>query len=711
MAVKEGLRQAAGRVRRELGETGRVVLHAPVLMKGAECAIHFLLGAILSFGRVLGDASPFGVALVASSGSGVGGLSALLGFTLGILSTRGFTVGLRYAAAAILVFSVSFAFYDLKLYKKVWFMPTVAALLSGCTGFVYLSAGRWSAPELALFLGELVLTAGSTYFYTVAFSAWQGEKTDCEGTTRQKISGLLLGITVLISLAGLELPGGFSVGRLCATLCVVVAAYLGGVPAGVTAGICCGIAMDLASGGIPLFSMISTFAGLLGGVFWKQGKGFCALAYALGTGVAMLWTWETGGELTPLYECLLALTIFLVLPQRFLRRCGLLLVHEKPAVAAKRAEEFVRTRIEQTAEAFRDLAGSLKASLQPDRRNDGNPAAVFTRAAEQVCRGCSLRDACWQRGYTATYAALNDALPTMLDRGRGVAADFPDYFRTRCMKFPTFLERCNEEVSALLLRRQYESRLAENRTAFCGQYGLMADVLARAAMDLSEDLTPDPTAPPRAKLLDCETGLALRQKTGETVSGDGATFFETASGMCYVLLCDGMGSGKPAHEESALALRLLEQFLRAGVAAEAALKTLNSALALRYEEECGFSTVDLLALNLHSGEGRIYKYGAAPTYFVREGAVRSLGGVSLPAGLSTGEESAPDCSTILLQPGDLLALVSDGVVEEEDLWLRDLLRDGAQTPLQALAQALVTCGETAKDDKTAVLVRVTGQRA
>ena len=47
--------------------------------------------------------------------------------------------------------------------------------------------------------------------------------------------------------------------------------------------------------------------------------------------------------------------------------------------------------------------------------------------------------------------------------------------------------------------------------------------------------------------------------------------------------------------------KLLEQFLQAGVETEHALVTLNSALALRGEEAGGFTTVDLLQVDLFTG--------------------------------------------------------------------------------------------------------------
>ena len=59
-------------------------------------------------------------------------------------------------------------------------------------------------------------------------------------------------------------------------------------------------------------------------------------------------------------------------------------------------------------------------------------------------------------------------------------------------------------------------------------------------------------------------------------------------------------------------MRLLEQFLRAGIEPAPALKTLNSALALRGETGGAFTTIDLLALRRSTGEATLYKYGAAP---------------------------------------------------------------------------------------------------
>ena len=203
-------------------------------------------------------------------------------------------------------------------------------------------------------------------------------------------------------------------------------------------------------------------------------------------------------------------------------------------------------------------------------------------------------------------------------------------------------------------------------------------------------------------------GVAARKKTGETVSGDAGTYFKRHDGKLYLLLCDGMGSGPEANRESTLAVRLLEQFLQAGVDARRALATLASALALRGEETGGFTTIDLLQLDLFTGEGELYKLGAAPTYVKKGGSVQRLTGRSLPAGLAEGTAEALDQFALRLSPGDCVLMASDGVCPgPEDGWLRERFAqfDGASP--KDLARELVTQDRSdATDDRTALVVRI-----
>ena len=772
MAVKEGWKARAQRVKKEFVTTGKVVLKAPALIRWAEAGIRFCLAAVLSGAEIFGGYAPFGVAMVGASGSGAGGLCALLGACFGSLMFRGLIDGLRYLAAAVLTFAVAFAFFDVKVYRKSWFMPLIAGAMTGCTGFVYLSQAGWRTADVIFFGTELLLAGAAAYFYRVALGGWKRESE--ERDLRRTVSAAILGMTVLMALAQIRLLGDISLGRILAALAVLLCVYEGGLGAGAAAGVASGVAMDLATGGGPFYGMLYGFAGLVAGAFRTRGKLTAALAFVLADALGVLWTWDGGLRSAVLYEVFIASVLFLLLPRQVLRRAGLWMKErgeEDEAYARRCVRQAAVDRLNGAAEAFRTLYETMRAAFRALPPNDNDTAVIFDRTAARVCRSCPLSGTCWQREYVSTYNVLNGAIPAMMDRGRGEPEDFDRWFTSRCIHFPAFLSAVNEELSALLYRRQYHGRLQENRSAVVGQYGQLAAVLRTAAVEAAEEPLPDPVREKRlrrhmeelgveaatavytdrtgrlrvraagrgcrkltepeelqtiSRLLDvplraeepagnsvtlCQEeplkavlGAAVREKSGETVSGDAGVCFKGEDGRLYLLLCDGMGSGPEAGRESTFTTRLLEQFIRAGVEPENALRTLNGALALRGEQNGGFSTIDLLEVDLFTGNAALYKYGAAPSFVKKGGVITRCGGMTLPAGLA-GEDTPPALTRLKLTAGDCVVMVSDGVAagQEEENALREALRAFSGEDPAGLAKNLVA-GETAADDKTALVL-------
>ena len=342
--------------------------------------------------------------------------------------------------------------------------------------------------------------------------------------------------------------------------------------------------------------------------------------------------------------------------------CALLLRETSlPRRKAPRESESLRQRLRLSAQALRALGESFNAAPQPQKEE--NPAVIFDRAAEVVCRGCALRDLCWNKEYVSTFNAFNDATPALLERGRAEATDFAPHFASRCIHFPQLLSSINTEVTALLLRRQYRRQLDRERERSRGQYAQLGELVAQA-------MTAVEPPPATGRELCHEVAMGSEPKEGQRLCGDSLTWFRTGS-MLYLLLSDGMGSGREAQRESQLALRLLEQFLQAGIDAEPALRTLNAALNLRGDDQGSFTTIDLLAADLSTRQATLYKYGAAPTYIKRHGAVRRLTGSSLPAGLQDG---APQAVRFPLEENTFIMMISDGVADStEDQWVQDLL--------------------------------------
>ena len=219
--------------------------------------------------------------------------------------------------------------------------------------------------------------------------------------------------------------------------------------------------------------------------------------------------------------------------------------------------------------------------------------------------------------------------------------------------------------------------MEETRRSARGQYAQLSELLTATAAGL------EAAAPAMAAGSPCRVGAALRPKEGEAVCGDTVASFRTDQGLWCLLLADGMGSGEAARKESALVCRLLQQFLEAGVAPEAALKTLNSAMTLRGADSGAFTTVDLCVYDPGTQEAAFYKCGAAPSYIKRGGVVRRVTGASLPVGL---QGPPPDVTKTPLPPGSFAVLVSDGVADQEkDEWMLNLLAGWSGDDPQDLA--------------------------
>ena len=774
MTAKKMIRAKLTQLRQQSQRTGQVRLSASTLTLGIKAAICLLLSAVLSGAAIFQNSAPFGVALVGAAGPGLCGGASLVGACFGYLTTLDFSSGLRYASASILTFAVCFAFYDWKPLRSPWTMPAIAATLNAFTGFIIQSQWGWKSADVIFFALELILTAAAAWAFHQALEPMGRPSQDRLSAPASRGGLLALLCACLIALSPLLLYKDISLGRILAVTAVLSAAWQGGMSTGAIAGVSIGLSMDLASQGNPLYTMAYGLSGLAAGLWKGKGRPGAAMVYALANACAVLWTWDRGLNLSILYEVLFACLLFLTIPDKLMRQLGVWLAPKSAGPAALQAQRVVQQRLEQTSKAFRSLCDCLRSAFRPPE-NDNDIATVFDRTASRLCRGCSLRNRCWQQDYNLTFNALNDATPAMVERGKATGGDFPQHFAARCIHFPDFVSTVNEELTALFYRRQYNARIRESRTAVCRQYAQLSELLGDAAAEMSRELVPDAIGDRRvrqylaqlglnvrtcvyrdgrgllrveAEGADCMelarpsrlselsvslgvplrvdgegegslsllqqeplmalAGVAAQKKNGETVSGDAGTYFKRSDGKLYLLLCDGMGSGPAANRESSLAVRLLEQLLQAGVSTRHALSTLSSALALRGEETGGFTTVDLLQIDLFSGEGELYKLGAAPTYIKKGSSVQSLSGTSLPAGLAEGDSSALDHFTLRLAPGDCVLMVSDGICGAgEDGWLRERLKEFDGVSPKDLARDLITHSpQDATDDRTALVVRI-----
>ena len=157
------------------------------------------------------------------------------------------------------------------------------------------------------------------------------------------------------------------------------------------------------------------------------------------------------------------------------------------------------------------------------------------------------------------------------------------------------------------------------------------------------------------------TQAASLSRDGHVLCGDNYTYMEIDNGQYMMAICDGMGKGKRAYDESSTTIDILEKMIEAKIDNEIVIKTINNMLLLSNSDEI-FSTLDLGIIDLKQGRLETVKMGACSTYIKRaNNDVNFISSSSLPVGILS--EIKLDRHNYKLNDGDYIIMVSDGIID------------------------------------------------
>lgn len=209
------------------------------------------------------------------------------------------------------------------------------------------------------------------------------------------------------------------------------------------------------------------------------------------------------------------------------------------------------------------------------------------------------------------------------------------------------------------------------------------------------------------------TEVATRANDYNNISGDNYTFGEGDNNY-FVALSDGMGTGKRAKDESNTAIELLESFLEAKFDKELTLKTINSILMLKSNDEI-FTTFDISLLDLYSGKLQVIKMGAPATFIKRKNEVKIINSQSLPVGILKDVDF--NIYEEYLEDGDIIIMMSDGVleanrnIENVEQWMKDIINNINSINPKVIADTILEVAkkiskDQIRDDMTVLVTKV-----
>jgi len=699
-----------------------------------------IVGVLVGRAQVLDVLAPFGLAYVAACFAWKRDIAACA--LLGIVVGRGWLMGIEAAAIEAAMGVVFWLSAELAIGgKTAEVSPSriVCAAVGACAAVRGITAlqGGGSPYDLFLLIFEVLLVASST---VVLFTGVPqlflrgfcvGEVDDFTAVAAAAISGALL----LLGTRGFQLAG-LHVSWVMAVATVFLFSS-GGLWGGIGAGAAVGVTFGLAAEFDPTLAILLAASGASAGLlsqfgWWAAVVGFSVIFVMFGIISDSL-------ILPGPWEMLIALGLYLLYPLSPKapaaaeiaatadpgpaedRRGRIRGLFDRLQESSRRRDSHDQTaapeKLVSFARAFRRVAESFSEGSETDDdiviRRD-RTAQLVEEIGRRVCGTCDSYSECWQNQFLGTYHLLSELLACFEMAGERSLEKRCSELRQRCgSRTDEVLEVARYTWQIQRMGIKWASQFAEARDLAATQLRGLADIMEDFAANGEGDRHQNAS---NGRRLCYQAGVAQVAQGGSGSSGDSHLIRRLGGTELVVLLSDGMGSGDRARRESRAALSLLEELMQLGLDRGVALRTVNSVLLLRSSEDT-CATVDMMSLDLVRGEAEFTKIGAAPTFIKRSGEVISIPSQSVPIGIL--DELALDTTQMCLDDGDLVVMVTDGVMDalgsltetDKTRWIRRFLRSERFDDPEDLATSLVArtaslCPDGFPDDMSAIAIEL-----
>lgn len=728
-------------------------------------AMYFISGILISRGSVFGSYYPFGISLSASVPCIAIG-PTVFGTLLGYLFPIRLGMSVRYVSTVISVAAIRWALSDLsKIKKHALYTPLIVFVSVFITGFAINSAEGLDIRDVSLSTLEAFVAAVAAYFFDKSFKILSKKKIYALS------SGEFMCLSLSVAMALLPLSGlcikTVSIGRILITVMILFFSYVMKIKGGSIAGASAGIVYSLPSFGFTYLAGAYAFGGMISGFCASFGKIAVCMAFLCANTLMSFQAVNTTRMVSGFYETIVAIGIFLILPNAWCEKFKNLSYHFSNSCDSNALRKYISQSLKFVSASLTSVPNCIeKASSEFSQCKDMDSKSACMNGACKVCESCGLFGLCWSKNSEETGKNIENISDMILQNRNVTAKDFSSSFLSRCRKTDLIVEYASkayhdfclqsaikrqmvefkkimteqmngiscliEEISKeVLVSCVLDEALAFSITSELSKYSLdvagvvckknkngklFIDIECKSSMidkftsrvfnkiskickvNLSEpvinvlgDLCRIQLYEEKAYYIDF--GFSQHSFNNGNYCGDSCTKFEDGLGNFNVIISDGMGTGSEAAAQGAMTSELMKRFVRLGIDFDSSVKFVNSALLLKPGEET-LSTLDIFSVDLFSGEAKFMKAGSPLTYIVHNKSISKISFESLPIGILS---KASLCSqTVKLQDGDWIIMMSDGVTDIGDEWIKDIINSTNYNSSEELARLIV---------KTAVFMR------
>lgn len=583
------------------------------------------------------------------------------------------------------------------------------------------------------------------------------------------VYSIMLYIVVIATLSSCQLFI-FNIGRVISCVIIPEAAKKYRAAGGAVMGALTAVSVTLCSSVLGANTMLLAAAGLICSAFSEFGRLAAALSFMISACAALATTGFNSDTLNMLSDIIAGSAIFAAMPSHMISAAASrIMISASPA---DNAGQTASSRLSFASMTLSDIKDKLTLASQTAQTR-AETLTLGERVQRDLCPGCRLYDDCRKNGTVKNLENACNTAPSEKIRVSGCIrsadlqkvlmkcrdeqlADRAEAVRLKEMRIfmreqlGSMTDILNDLAFRLSRKRQIDTRLSSSAKSYFERQGFSG---VRACVykdenccrhaeifitgEFSAEAIPITTGLCRALECDFELpGITAANRitklefdeippfyaefgSYEATGPDSSCSGDTLENVCcsageqYILLSDGMGSGKRARLDSAMSVNLASRMLRSGLSMTTAQRLINSVMRVKEWEE-SFATLDFLRLDLFSGRAEFLKSGAAPAYLCRDGGMIRIDCDSYPAGILSSCD--PDVSSCKLFPGDVLVLASDGAPEDALRRCSQIIADTPQADAEKLAFMIGSMCKAAEesdkisenhsDDLTIAVVRI-----
>lgn len=450
-----------------------------------------LFGFIIGRTVILDFLNPFSIALLcASMINGANVLIVSLSLLFGVFSLKNSEMLLWHIFTIATLLVIYFFIYRTRIKKRIFF-SILGPVISFTTSFFVFYVKDYYLYDMLMLFIESIMICALTNIYDKGLLLLTGHRQRKVLSTEEMVSAsifiasLFLGSSVFI--------WKLSVKNIISIFLILLFSYVGNIGVGAVSGTILGVlhslSGDIYSSAIGVYSI----CGLLSASLKNFGRLAMVFGFILGNSIMTFYINGSTEVLIKFNEILTASALFLIFPEKYLKKIFCFQDCFGSNTYGKRSEkdrfkDYTVERLNEVSDVFRELSISMNEGLNGKSYfSQLDAAEIIDKVTKEVCSSCGMYNSCWKKDFYRKYQILFDIL-SLIESNKGIGDKDRDITGEKCLFPDKVWNSLKYNYDIYKSSHMWKKKWDEGRTALSHQLGETSKLISKLADRLDFNL-------------------------------------------------------------------------------------------------------------------------------------------------------------------------------------------------------------------------------